>query len=235
MKRRTAHDDATLLIRLLAWSDSALPIGAFSFSNGLETAAAEGLVHDAETLEAFVRDQTRQAAFTDGVAALHAHRSRRTGDYDRLLDADRHAFESRLNDEGRLMSCRMGRKLAELAGSLFDDPFAARWLDDATAGRTPGTYPAAQGLLFAACGISERALFCSHRYGAASMVLNAALRCVRVSHYDTQRILFRLAGETGALYDEARDTELDGMHAFAPQLDILASLHEKGTRRMFMN
>lgn len=29
--------------------------------------------------------------------------------------------------------------------------------------------------------------------------------------------------------------ELEDMHAFAPQIDILASLHEKGTKRMFMN
>ena len=28
---------------------------------------------------------------------------------------------------------------------------------------------------------------------------------------------------------------LDEMHAFAPQIDILASLHEKGVKRMFMN
>ena len=66
-------------------------------------------------------------------------------------------------------------------------------------------------------------------------MLGAALRCVRVSHYDTQRILFRLAATAEATYDEVRDMTLDEMHAFAPQIDILASLHEKGVKRMFMN
>lgn len=67
------------------------------------------------------------------------------------------------------------------------------------------------------------------------MVLSAALRLVRVSHYDTQSILFRLSGEVPALYEAVRLLRLDEMSAFAPQADILASLHEKGEMRMFMN
>ncbi len=227
--------DTAVLLRLLQLTDSALPVGAFSFSNGLETAVAEGLVHDAASLERFTGDLVVQSACTDGVAALHAHRSRLAGDYDRLLDVDRYAFESRTNGEGRLMTCRMGRKLAELAVRLFDDALLGRWLADIAAGRAPGTCPAAQGIVFAACGIDERSLFCAQQYGVASMALNAALRCVRVSHYDTQRILFRLAEQCDALYEEARELAPDDMHAFVPQLDILASLHEQGLQRLFMN
>lgn len=223
------------LLRLLQLTDSALPVGAFSFSNGLETAVAEGLVRDAETLEAFTQDLLLQSAFTDGVAALHAHRSYPAGDCERLADVDRRLFESRTNGEGRLMTCRMGRKLAELAVRLLDDALLERWLADIAAGRARGTYPVTQGLLFAACGIDERALFCSQQYGVASMALNAALRCVRVSHYDTQRILFRLSERCDLLYEEARELEPDEMHAFVPQIDILASLHEQGPYRLFMN
>ena len=233
--RPAAADRTTRLLRLLELNDSALPVGAFSFSNGLETAVAEGLVCDAGTLEDFTCDLTLQSAFTDGVAALHAHRAHRTGDYAQLLATDRMLFGSRINDEGRRMSCRMGRKLAELSAALFDDALLGRWLADIAAAQTPGTHPVAQGAVFAACGATERELFCSQQYGAASLVLNAALRCVRVSHYDTQRILFRLAERAGTLYAEARELSIGEMHAFMPQLDILASLHERGSQRLFMN
>lgn len=233
--RCTAADRAARIMRLLAFADSALPVGAFSFSNGLETAAAEGLVYDAATLEAFVRDAVVQAAFTDGVAALHAHRARLAGDGGGIAEADRAAFDRRIGREGRRMTCRMGRKLTELASALFADPFVERFLADIAAERTPGTHPAAQGLLFAACGIAERELFCAQQYGVAGTLLNAALRCVRVSHYDTQRILFRLAEACGPLYEEARLLGLDELHAFAPQTEILAALHEEGTHRLFMN
>ena len=129
----------------------------------------------------------------------------------------------------------MGKKLAELSKHIFPDETAARWLGDIAGGRTPGTYPVAQGIVFAACGISEKELFCSHQYGVVNMVVSAALRCVRVSHYDTQRILFRTAEKLGELYDTASDMDFDDMYTFVPQIDILASLHEKGTKRMFMN
>ena len=122
----------------------------------------------------------------------------------------------------------MGRKLAELATLLVDDAAMSRWLDDAKRGAVEGSYPVAQGILFAACGIAERGLVASHCYGSANMVLS-------VSHYDTQRILYRLSGQADAIYDEISDMEIDEMHAFAPQADILASMHEKGSSRMFMN
>ena len=141
----------------------------------------------------------------------------------------------KMNTEARQMLRRMGRKLAELATLLVDDAAMSRWLDDAKRGAVEGSYPVAQGILFAACGIAERGLVASHCYGSANMVLGAALRCVRVSHYDTQRILYRLSGQADAIYDEISDMEIDEMHAFAPQADILASMHEKGSSRMFMN
>ena len=67
------------------------------------------------------------------------------------------------------------------------------------------------------------------------MVLGAALRCVKVSHLDTQQILENLSDDIERLYNEASQMELKDMNAFYPELDILASLHEKGNMRMFMN
>lgn len=227
--------NATTVMRLLEFTDSALPVGTFSFSNGLETAAGEGVVHDAATLEAYARDIARQAAFTDGVAALHAHRHSVVGYYEGILGADRQTLLCKLNAEARQMTQRMGKKLAELSVRIFSDSLLSEWLGHIQAGRTPGCYPVAQGIVLAACGVGEKELFCSHQYGVVNMVVSAALRCVRVSHYDTQRILFRLGEGMDALYDEAAGMELDEMHTFVPQIDILASLHEKGLQRMFMN
>ena len=202
-------------MRLVQLTDSALPVGTFSFSNGLETAAQTGLVRDAATLEEYVLDMVRQTAHTDGIAALHACRSRLSFDYDGIAEADRALMLCKMNAEARQMLRRMGRKLAELAALLVDDGIMSRWLGEVKRGAAEGSYPVAQGILFAACGISERGLFASHCY--------------------TQRILYRLGDRTDSLYDEIRDMTIDEMHAFAPQADILASMHEKGSSRMFMN
>lgn len=223
------------VLHLLQFTDSTFPVGTFSFSNGLETASFEGIVKDAATLEAFTDSQALQAAYSDGVCALHAHRAFLRGDYEGILEADRALILCKMNDEARQMLRRMGKKLAELSVKLFDSDLIAQWLKDIRSESTPGTYPAAQGMAYAAAGVAERELFCAHQYGVINMVLSAALRCVKVSHYDTQQILYRLASKVAALYDEVSKMELEDMNAFFPQLDILASLHEKGNMRMFMN
>ena len=226
---------STLLAHLMQFSDAMFPVGAFSFSNGLETAAYEHWVHDAETLEQYSRSAALQAAYSDGVAALHAHRAAARGDYDAIVEADRYLMLFKMNDEARLMLERMGKKLAELMGHLFPTELISRWLDDIKKGNTPGSYPVAQGLVFQAAGLSEAELYSSHQYGIVNMIVGAALRCVRVSHYDTQRILYKLAGDIPALYERASRMRLEDMNCFVPEIDILASLHEKGKMRMFMS
>ncbi len=223
------------IMRLLEFSDSTLPVGTFSFSNGLETAAEMGLVSDAATLERYTANIVRQAAYTDCITAMHALRACYLDDYEGILDADRQTIICKMNAEARQMTQRMGKKMAELSQQILHNNIMERWCADINASRTPGCYPVAQGMVFALCGLSERELFAAHQYGVMSMVLSAALRCVRVSHYDTQRILFRLSRDIPALYDDVSPLSFEDMNTFVPQTDILASLHEKGTMRMFMN
>lgn len=225
----------TRVMRLLQFTDSQFPVGTFSFSNGLETASFEKIVTDAKSLEAFAKSQSHQGAFSDGVAAIHAYRAYKNGDYDKCKEIDKYLYAFKMNDEARQMATRMGKKMAELGVRLYGNDFIKGWLEEIISGETPGMYPVAQGIMFAIAGVSEKDLFCSHQYGVINMVLGAALRCVKVSHYDTQLILEKLSDDIEGLYDEASQMELSDMNAFYPELDILASLHEKGNMRMFMN
>ena len=229
------ENDMTKVMRLLQFTDSQFPVGTFSFSNGLETASFEGIVKDAKTLEAFAKSQSHQGAFSDGVACIHAYRAYNGGDYEKCKEIDKYLYAFKMNDEARQMNTRMGKKLAELGVRLYSDKYIKEWLSDIMKGETPGMYPVAQGIMFAIAGISEKDLFCSHQYGVINMILGAALRCVKVSHYDTQQILENLSEDIEKLYEEASAMELADMNAFYPELDILASLHEKGNMRMFMN
>ena len=81
-------DEITRLMRLLEFSDSAFPVGTFSFSNGLETAAFEGIVYDAQTLEQYTRTALRQTIYSDAIAALIAFRAAAGGNYKTILEAE---------------------------------------------------------------------------------------------------------------------------------------------------
>lgn len=228
-------NDIIKLMRLLQFTDSTLPVGAFSFSNGLETASHQNIVFDAATLEAYVKAVAIQAAYSDGIAALHAHRATLKKDYDELRKIDNYLLLFKMNDESRQMLRRMGKKMVELSTQIIDEPFLTTWLNDIKQDKSPGTYPVAQGVVFALMGLTEEELFSSHQYGVINMVLSAALRCVKVSHYDTQKILFALNEQSQEFFDEIKTYKLDEMNTFVPQIDILSSLHEKGNMRMFMN
>lgn len=228
-------DEVTRLMRMLEFSDSAFPVGTFSFSNGLESASFEGIVHDAPTLEQYTRTAVLQTVHSDAVAALLAYRAAAAGDYEAVKEADKQVMLCKMNGEVRLMITRMGKKLAELGVHLVDNPLMRRWLGEIRAQTIDGTYPVTQALFFQQSGLTEKELFVAIEYGIINMILNAALRCVKVSHFQTQDILFRLSAKAAGDYEAVRELTFDDMMTFAPEMDIMASLHEKGKMRMFMN
>lgn len=228
------NENLRQIVHLLQLSDSALPVGAFSFSNTLESAIEWGVVGDATSLEEFTRHVVRQSAFSDGVAALNTLRVI-GDDYALTIDFDRRLLLSKPSTEQRQMSLRMGRKIAELAATIHPHSWLQRRRSDIAIGVAAGCYPISLAAVAAACDISAEALFASLCYGAASMVVNASLRCLRISHFQTQQILFNSAELIDELYPQARELTIEQLHGFAPQIDILASLHERGRARMFMN
>lgn len=52
--------NASDLIRIMQFGDSVLPVGAFTFSNGVESAIQTGVVRDVPTLKGFVLTALKQ-------------------------------------------------------------------------------------------------------------------------------------------------------------------------------
>ncbi|MHA6739392.1 urease accessory protein UreF [Rhodococcus erythropolis] len=222
-------------MRMMQFSDSMFPVGSFSFSNGLESAVAQGIVTGGPSLREFVLSAAHQGATCDGIAVLAAHRGATAGDFSAILAADHAVIERKLNEEARTMSTRMGRKLAELGGRLAGETLFNKWLAAIASGETPGTYPVGLGIAFAEMGSPEEDAFTVNQYGVAMTLLGAALRIVRVDHLATQEILFEVNQSAGREYAAVRDYGLDDMSNFAPMIDILAAVHVKAHVRMFMN
>jgi urease accessory protein len=223
------------IARVLQFGDSMLPVGAFSFSNGLESAVKHGVVRDVVTLREFVRTATRQAASSDGIALLVAHRAALAADLARLGEADHAVLNRKLSEELRVMSVRMGKKLAELAERVVAAPLVGTWLARIRNGEVPGTYPVVFGLALAAQGIGEPETFAAHQYGVATMMVGAALRLMRLGHVDGQAILYDVNGAIEEDYARVAHATLDDMATFAPVADILSAAHVTAHVRLFMS
>lgn len=223
------------LLCLLQLSDSALPIGGFSFSNSLESAIDAGAVGDEHSLDEYIGVAIEQTASLDGVVAREAMRAYHSGDYGKIVDLDHFLLARKINAEQRTMSLRMGRKLCELAATITADSALTRLSAEIASSRSPGTLAVVQGVVAASAEIEERELFVSMIYGTTSMMLSAALRTMRITHIQTQRILYRIGLRIDTLYDESERLTLEECYTFSPQIDLNSAQHEKSAKRLFMN
>jgi len=226
---------AAPLARALQFGDSMFPIGGFAFSGGLESAIQKRVVMDAETLHAYARTAVEQAAMGDGIAVVWAHRAAAAGELGELVRIDERVYARKLSGETRTMSVRMGKKFAEMGAEVVGAPLLKAWREKIDSGATPGCYPVSLAVNFAAQGLAARDAFVVHQYGVAAMILSAALRLMKISHVDTQRMLYRLTADADAAYETAAAARLADMAGFAPLSEILAAAHVKAHVRLFMN
>lgn len=225
----------TELMRVMQFGDSTLPVGGFAFSNGLESALQTEIVHDVQTLKEFIQVACSQAAGVEGVALLHAHQAYLDQDFDALLKIDNELWLRRVGEEQQQMTVKMGKKFAELTVKFMDDPFMSQWLQAIRDERTPGCFPIAHAITFASQGLPARDAFAVHQYGVAAMILSAALRIMRVDHYQTQAVLFEVNEQADQDFERISNMTLDDMCGFAPIFDVLVTHHVNAYVRMFMN
>ncbi|TAI66357.1 urease accessory protein UreF [Bradyrhizobium sp. Leo170] len=233
--RVDASRSAAFLSRMLQFGDSMFPIGGFSFSSGLESAVQEGVVTNAATLRAFARTAVEQAARGDCIALIAAHRAATAGEVDTLARIDAQVYARKLSDEARAMSVRMGKKFTEMGVEVVGAPLLYRWRECIATSVTPGCYPIALAINFAVQNLTAYQAFVVHQYGVATTILGAALRLMKVSHIETQKILYELTGQLDEMYATAAAARLSDMAGFAPLTEILAAVHTRAHVRLFMN
>jgi urease accessory protein len=220
--------DTGALYRLLAWTSPAFPTGAFSYSHGLEAAAADGAVHDRATLEAWI-------------AATVAHGSGRV-DADILRDAWRAASVS---DDAALAEVnRRGvayRATAELAlessqqGAAFAAAYGAAW--GGSGGSHEPDHMACHAAIFGAAasraGIILEDALTAYLLAFAANLMSAGLRLGIVGQTDGQRILAAMEPVVAAAVAASltREPEDFGSATFA--LDLASMAHETLYSRLF--
>ena len=160
--------------------------------------------------DAFARTAVEQAARGDGIALICAHRAAEAGDIDALVRIDEQVYARKLSDEMRTMSVRMGKKFTEMG--VGDDWRAAasamaRMHRDV---HYPGMLSGGTGGEFRGARLPAIQAFVVHQYGVATTILGAALRLMRISHVETQKILYELNGRVEAAYEIAAATRLVG-------------------------
>jgi urease accessory protein len=124
----------------------------------------------------FARTAAEQASRGDAIALICAHGAALAGDSEELVRIDKLVLSRKLSSETRTMTVRMGKKFAELGAHVINSSDLQSWRELVVSGTTPGCYPVALAVNFAAQGLSARDAYVVHQYGVVSTILGAALR-----------------------------------------------------------
>jgi urease accessory protein len=222
---------AGALYRLMAWLSPAYPVGAFSYSSGLEWAVEAGDIADAESLRRWLAVVVAEGSgFCDAVLFVHAYRS--------LADTDDRALRTVAELAAALAPSKERHLETTAQGAAFIAATRAAWPCDALdwlaevwAG--PMAYPVAVGVAAAGHGIALEPALRAYLHAVTANLISAAVRLVPLGQSDGQRVLAALEAVVEATARRALATALDDVGSSAFRADLASMRHETQYTRLF--
>jgi urease accessory protein len=226
---------AAQLLQLMWLASPALPVGGFSYSEGLEAAIETGTLRGESAVAAWLVDQlTLAQARADLAVAARAIGAWRRGDTARLRELNDWIRLTRESSELRLQTEQMGRSMSEwLRQRHAGDGAVATSLHTLAEMAPAPTWPVAWALAAALSGAPVREALLSHAFGWAENMVQAAIKSVPLGQSAGQRILRQLTDAIPAAVDAAIALPDSARQAFTPMLAILSSRHEAQYSRLF--
>jgi urease accessory protein len=222
------------LIELIRLASPALPVGGFSYSEGLEAAVDAGLLADEAAVARWLVDQLHLGlARSDLPAAAQAFIAWRAGDLARVTALNAGVAQTRESRERAAQSQQMGRSLLEWLRRRSDANDADTELQAAAALQPAPMWPLVFALAAARCGAPLRESMLAFAAGWCDNMVAAAIKAVPLGQVAGQRLLDALAAQIPALVDAALQVPDDGRQAFAPTLAVLSARHEEQYSRLF--
>ncbi len=225
MLTSTIMDDQRNLLRLLTWLSPSFPVGAFSYSHGLEWAVEAEEVRDRESLLAWVEDiVTSGAGRNDLVLMAEAWQAAKVQDAARLSGVAELAVALSPSSERALET--------EAQGEAFRQAVGTAW-PDATCDLQGVPYPIAVGVAAAGCGVALKPALTAYLHALAANLVSAGLRLIPLGQSDGVRVLAALEAPILAQAEWAANSTLDDLGGFSMIADIASMRHETQYTRLF--
>ena len=223
--------DAAALYRLMTWLSPAFPVGAFSYSSGIEWAVEAGDIADAASLSDWLGAMLADGpGFCDGVFLAHAHRAASMGDDAALRDIAELAAAFVPSRERQLETSSQGRAFIEIARSAWN----CGGLDRLVAACQGGiVYPVAVGVVSAAHAIPLAPTMHAFFHAVTSNWISAGSRLVPLGQTDSQRVLAQLEPVVVATAKRALQASLDDLGSASFRADLAGMRHETQYTRWF--
>ena len=205
------------LIRLLQLASPTLPVGAYSYSQGLEAAIEAGIVKDAESAERWIKDVLDFSIGPMEAPVLFSLLTEET----ETENLNALFLASRETAELRAETLQMGYSLCRLLRELG--------MKDRPAGEV--AFPTAFAFAARQWGIEPREALLGYLWSWLENQVMAAVKGIPLGQTDGQKILLSIGNSLPSIAEQAM--ELKNLANFAPGLAMLSSRHETQYSRIF--
>jgi urease accessory protein len=224
-------EEPAALYRLMAWLSPAYPVGAFSYSSGIEWAVESGDIADADSFRRWLDVVIASgSAFCDAALFAHAHRAASADDASAMRMVAELAAAFVPSKERHLETTAQGRAFIDASRAAW--PCAA--LDRLAQARDgPVAYPVAVGVTAAGHGIALEPALSAYLHAVTANLISAGVRLIPLGQTDGQRLLAGLEPVVAATVARALITPLDQVGGAAFRADIASMRHETQYTRLF--
>lgn len=222
---------ATALLHLLQFASPALPIGAYSYSQGLEAALEGGLVSDAATARAWIAAHLREVmAQWEAPLCWRLMAAFSARDGDAVAQWNARFIASRDSAEFRAETIQMGYSLGKLVAELgIADAELLAILQAQPELALPTVYACA----VAALAIPREEALLAMLFAWAENQVLVCVKSVPLGQVAGQRLLLSLRPELEAAAAHAASVPDDDMSNWAPGLSLLSMRHEVQYSRLY--
>ena len=230
-RQPAAPTPAAALLQLMWLASPALPVGGFSYSEGLESAVESARVTNEATASAWLLDQLHLSLARSDIAVVsRAFKAWRRSDLGSVTELNAWVTSTRETSETRQQTEQMGRSMVEW---LKNRGLADERIAQLGALKPAPTWPVAFALAAVQTGAPLREALLSFAFGWAENMVQAALKAVPLGQNAGQRVLAALSAQIPVAVDHAAQLMESERQAFTPMLAILSAQHETQYSRLF--
>lgn len=217
------------LLPLLQLVSPALPVGAYSYSEGLESLVERGTITNAVQLQAWLEQELRYGAIRlEAAVMVRAHSSFSGGDLEALSAWNDWLSATRETHELRQQSWQMGQSLLKL---LIDLQPQLQSVKGAIA--RPCNWAVAFGVAAAAWRIDAQAAVMGYLQSWATNLVNAGVKLIPLGQTAGQQILFSLQDLLTETTHSVLDWEDEQLGSCGWGLALASMAHETQYSRLF--
>jgi urease accessory protein len=229
--RDMTEAEAAALYRLMTWLSPSFPVGAFSYSSGIEWAVEAGDIGNAASLRDWLAAMLADGSgFCDGVFLAHAHRAASSRDEAGLRDVAELAAAFVPSRERQLETSAQGRAFVDIACAAWNCDRLGEMISCCNGAIV---YPVAVGLVSAAHAISLAPTTQAFFHALTSSWISAASRLIPLGQTDSQRVLALLEPVVVSTAKRALDASLDDLGSATFRADLASMRHETQYTRLF--